>query len=550
MRHLLPLIAGAAALTQQGYQRQRVVRSATRLPQEPAELDDWLKPYAGADDFRAERQQQLAETASDLEITFLGTASCVPSVTRGVSCTALRYDGATYLFDAGEATQVQAQRTTLVKPGKVEAIFVTHLHGDHTFGLPGLLCLCGQDRDASDQPIEIFGPEGLRAYVRASLQLTQSRVAAPHVIHELVGVPNRPPPGFRARAASFIVAFALGAARRRREAGRHRRDALTTRKNAGPPRGPFVSPKATGQSEAAFGEVFEGRNIPRDADGAWTCETRSKALTVRAAPMAHTVPCVGFVVVEPDRPGALDVDKVAPILERNIEALKAKGIKEPRRLYRVIKEMGADQQFTFPDGAVIRRDDVVGPDKRGRVLVFCGDTADASSLLPLLPARGADVVVHEATNCRVEPFDNDVTEEEVERSSVSHGHSTPQLAGRFAALAGAERLVLNHFSPRYKGDASPAALAVMAKIEDAARSAFDGEVVAAWDLLNLPVAAKDEASAASASADAARLEAGADAADAFRRGEIAPQPPRKKAPPRLKKKPQPGAPSKASTKVR
>ena len=98
------------------------------------------------------------------------------------------------------------------------------------------------------------------------------------------------------------------------------------------------------------------------------------------------------------------MDKVAPILERNIEALKAKGIKEPRRLYRVIKEMGADQQFTFPDGAVIRRDDVVGPDKRGRVLVFCGDTADASSLLPLLPARGADVVVHEATNCRVEPY--------------------------------------------------------------------------------------------------------------------------------------------------
>ena len=95
-----------------------------------------------------------------------------------------------------------------------------------------------------------------------------------------------------------------------------------------------------------------------------------------------------------------------------------------------------------------------------------------------------------------------------------------------------------------------AVLAVMAKIEDAARSAFDGEVVAAWDLLNLPVAAKDEASAASASADTARREAGADAADAFRRGEIAPPQPRKKAPPRLKKRPQPGAPSKASTKVR
>jgi len=218
---LLPLITAAVLTHGYHFRRQRVIRSArsaTRLPQEPAELDDWLKPYAGADEFRAERQAELAETASDLEITFLGTASCVPSVTRGVSCTALRYDGATYLFDAGEATQVQAQRTTLVKPGKVEAIFVTHLHGDHTFGLPGLLCLCGQDRDASDQPIEIFGPEGLRAYVRASLQLTQSRVAAPHVIHELVGVPSRPPPGFRARAASKLF-FVSHLARRWRGTG-------------------------------------------------------------------------------------------------------------------------------------------------------------------------------------------------------------------------------------------------------------------------------------------------------------------------------------------
>ena len=79
MRPLLPLIAGAVALTQQGYQRQRVVRSATRLPQEPAELDDWLKPYAGADEFRAERQQQLAETASDLEITFWAQPPAFPA---------------------------------------------------------------------------------------------------------------------------------------------------------------------------------------------------------------------------------------------------------------------------------------------------------------------------------------------------------------------------------------------------------------------------------------------------------------------------------------
>ena len=496
MQHLLAL---TVLTTAHGWRasRRRTALGATRLPQEPAELHEWLKPFAGADEFRAAWQTDLAKDASDLEITFLGTASCVPSATRGVSCCALRYDGSTYLFDAGEATQVQAQRTTLVKPGKVEAIFVTHLHGDHTFGLPGLLCLCGQDRDKDDEPIEIFGPEGLRAYVRASLQLTQSRVAAPHVIHELQDVPHRPPPGFR------------------------------------PPRGPLVSLRAAGEAHAAFGEVFEGRSISRDADGGWTCDTRSKTLSVRAAPMAHTVPCVGFVVTEADRPGALDVDLVKPILERNIPALKAKGVREPRRLFRVIKEMAPEEVFTFPDGSAIKRGDVVGPDKRGRVLCFCGDTADASALLPLLPPRGADVVVHEATNCRVEPFDNDVSEEEVERSSVSHGHSTPHLAGRFAERAGAERLILNHFSPRYKGDASPAALAVMAKIEDAARKTFGGDVVAAWDLLSIPVAAKDDAAAAAAAADAARLADAADAAAAFRRGEMSAPPPRRKAPRQL-----------------
>ena len=270
--HLLVL---STVLTAQAWhlpaRRRHIVKRATRLPQEPAELDDWLKPYAGADEFRAERQQQLAETASDLEITFLGTASCVPSVPRGGSCTALRYDGATYLFDAGEATQVQAQRTTLVKPGKVEAIFVTHLHGDHTFGLPGLLCLCGQDRDASDQPIEIFGPEGLRAYVRASLQLTQSRVAAPHVIHACRraaaaagGVPQ--PRGVE-------IIFLLSLARRCVKPGPGRVDAsprrwrvrgvsmrLTTKTQAR--RAALRAAEGDGPVGRAFGESSRGETFP------------------------------------------------------------------------------------------------------------------------------------------------------------------------------------------------------------------------------------------------------------------------------------------------
>ena len=115
---------------------------------------------------------------------------------------------------------------------------------------------------------------------------------------------------------------------------------------------------------------------------------------------------------------------------------------------------------------------------------------------------------------------------QVERATVAHGHSTPKLAAAFATRAAAAQLVLNHFSPRYKGDASPSSLFVMSKIEEAARAWFGpaaadpDAVVAAWDLLTLPVHAKSVEEAAAAEADAERRADCSAAAAAFARGEV------------------------------
>ncbi len=117
----------------------------------------------------------------DLDVIFLGTGGSVPSARRNTASVLVRRGGDRLLFDCGEGTQRQMQRSTgLVQ---VTDIFITHLHADHYLGLPGLLKTWDlQDRK---EPVVVYGPPGLRD-LYASLSRVIGRVGYEVELDELV----------------------------------------------------------------------------------------------------------------------------------------------------------------------------------------------------------------------------------------------------------------------------------------------------------------------------------------------------------------------------
>ena len=92
-----------------------------------------------------------------MDLVFLGTGGSVPTAWRSTACVFARVGGDRLLFDCGEGTQRQMQRSTgLVQ---VDEIFITHFHADHYLGIPGLLKT--YDLNGREQPLRVIGPPGL-----------------------------------------------------------------------------------------------------------------------------------------------------------------------------------------------------------------------------------------------------------------------------------------------------------------------------------------------------------------------------------------------------
>lgn len=120
-----------------------------------------------------------------MEIIFFGTGAGLPSKQRNVSSLAislLEELNSVWLFDCGEGTQHQLLHTN-VRPKKINKIFISHLHGDHIFGLPGLIS--SRSFLGGDDLLTIYGPVGIKSYIETSLEISDTHITYPLEIIEV-----------------------------------------------------------------------------------------------------------------------------------------------------------------------------------------------------------------------------------------------------------------------------------------------------------------------------------------------------------------------------
>ncbi|KAG1472251.1 hypothetical protein G6F56_001649 [Rhizopus delemar] len=344
-----------------------------------------------------------------MDITFLGTGSAQPSSTRNHQSMALRLDGDIWLFDCGEATQHQLQKSKL-KMGKISHVFITHMHGDHCFGLGPLLCSLSDHLNPSDStPLEIYGPTPLRSWIRTTLRSTYTSLGRSYRVHELL----------------------------------HDGDRMDNNQDLHPSELP-------GQNIMSQKGVFE--SLPECG-----------IYKVSASAIEHSIPSLGYVVKEPESVGKLD--GLIPMVKAQADALKLRGIKNPMRVLGEIQRNNTP--YELPDGQIL-----YPPAKRpGREIVILGDTCNPAQLASL--THQPTLLIHEATNALTTLDPPELTLEEVEERTRAHGHSTPQMAAAFARQIGCKKLILTHFSSRYSGDLEPESIKVMEQIRQYAVKVLD-----------------------------------------------------------------------------
>jgi len=172
---------------------------------------------------------------------------------------------------------------------------------------------------------------------------------------------------------------------------------------------------------------------------------RESEYEVRAFATDHRTQSVGYALIEDDRKGRFDREHAEEL-----------GVPEGPMFSRLHR----GETVELDDGTVIEPEQVVGPPRPGRRVVYTGDTRPTGATVEA--ATDADLLIHEAT----------FADDRAERAAQT-GHSTAIQAAELANRAGAKRLALTHISSRYAGDAS--------QLDREAREVADGEALVAED---------------------------------------------------------------------
>lgn len=179
---------------------------------------------------------------------------------------------------------------------------------------------------------------------------------------------------------------------------------------------------------------------------------RCDGYEVRACEVDHGVPGLAYALVEDERPGKFYPERAEKLgVERGPD----------------FSRLQEGEEVTAEDGSVVKPDQVMGPSRPGRKIVYSGDTRPTDRMIEF--AEGADVLIHDAT------LDDDLKD-----LAFKGGHSTATDAAKVAKEAEVESLVLTHISPRYSDPS---------ELREEAREVFP-DTVLAEDFMEIEVELK------------------------------------------------------------
>ena len=296
-----------------------------------------------------------------MQVTMLGTTAMVPTKERNHAAVFLSYRSEGILFDCGEGTQRQFKLAGIPMT-KVTRVLLTHWHGDHVLGLPGLIQTLGAMEYG--RKLHIYGPPKSKLHIGKMFEAFVFDHRIELEVHEITG-----------------------------------------------------------------GIIHDDENF-----------------YIEALPLKHKVPCFGYAVVEKDR------------YRINMSVLKKLGIPEGPHLKAL-----QDNKIMEYKGKKVHPEEATTLVK-GKKAVYITDTLVCENAIRL--AKDADLLICESSYAS-----------DLQQKAIDHMHLSAHDAGLIASRAGAKKLVITHFSARYKSTH---------EVEADARDVFDN-VIAAKDLMKINV---------------------------------------------------------------